>query len=197
MSLINKDEIKKYPICDTDIWVKLCLAGIENKVFKKYGKLIVADVVAQEISAWNNESRFNYIYTRFKQKSMSGDIIVIHHQNIEPEEDRMILEMQLYQYKFKTGFKNIPKEKHKGEFVSAIYADYFNIPFLKSNDSTFKPGERGRKEFPDLKVKNWYDTTNELISEVREKIKLRAKVETLEKVMEEENEIYKKHGSLY
>lgn len=192
MALINKEEIKKYPMCDTDIWVKLCLGGIENKVFDKYGKLIMADVVAQEISAWNNGSRFSYIYTSFRNKSRNGDIIVIHHENIEPEEDRMILEMQLYDYNFKTGFKNIPKESDKGEFVSAIYADYFEIPFLKSDDKTFNDGQRGRKEFPDLVVKNWKETTEELISDFKELIRVRKISEEKGHAMQKENDIYKR-----
>ncbi len=42
-------DLSKYPICDTDIWVDAVLADLEEALIKKYGKIIVADVVEKEI----------------------------------------------------------------------------------------------------------------------------------------------------
>ncbi len=45
----------KYPICDTDMWVYLYLSDFSNRIFQKYKKLIFADVVEQEILAWEEK----------------------------------------------------------------------------------------------------------------------------------------------
>lgn len=65
--------------------------------------------------------------------------------------------------RFLSGLADKTHERHKGEIASAIYATYFEIPFLKSDDGAFKDGEMGRLAFPDLIVKNLEDMLNDLI----------------------------------
>ena len=64
--------------------------------------------------------------------------------------------------------KDEPYERHKGEIVSAIYAEYFEIPFLKSNDKTFCVGNAGQVAFPNLVVKNLKYMLNDLVIEIEE-----------------------------
>ena len=106
------------------------------------------------------------IAEEFLLRKSSGDIIVIHHSDID-KNDRRFLEKQLIDCdnRFKTGLADKPHERHKGEIVSAIYAEYFEIPFLKSNDGTFREGEAGSIAFPNLVVKNLRDMLNDLVVE--------------------------------
>lgn len=53
--------------------------------------------------------------------------------------------------------------KKLSEEETAIYAEYFEMPFLKSNDSAFREGQMGRVAFPDLMVKDLSDMLKDLV----------------------------------
>lgn len=164
----------KYPICDADIWVYLCLSEYCDRVIKKYGKLIFADVVEKEILAWElNNAKYKKIATDFKRLKVEGYIVVIYHHIDIEEEDREYLEEALRDLDFTHGLSNTPKEKNKGEFVSALYADYFELPFLHTNDKAFKVGGRGKKDFPQLEIRDWYDVVEEFGIDQDEKLRVR------------------------
>lgn len=170
--MLRRDEYKQYPICDTDIWVYACLGGIEDKLISTYGKLVMADVVVQEINGWNKEDyKYDYIHKKFQKYARSGQIIVIHHTDI-PENEKQVLELNLYSYGFSNGFENLPKEEHKGEIVSAMYADNFNIPILASNDNAFKEGGDAFEEFGHLTVYDWNKIAKIVTKNDKERIKL-------------------------
>lgn len=173
---IDVNEFSKYPICDTDIWINLCLGGLLNEVFKLHKKIIVADVVEGEILNWQKSKKYRFIADEFQKYKSNGYILVIVHDKHIPEPSRKILERMLYDLKFQNDFKNNPPEDNKGEFASAIYADYFQIPFMKSNDNAFQEGGKGREAFPDLLVKNWNDTLRDLIKDDKKRISIVKKV---------------------
>ncbi len=185
----RREEFKKYPICDTDIWVKICLGQICDKLFAYHKKIIVADVVQGEILKWDRtNSKFSFIAGNYKHYRKIGNILVINHSYDIYEEDRMILERQLYDLGFENDFNNKPPESNKGEFVSAIYADYFGIPFMKSDDGIFSIGEKGQSSFPNLKIKNWNTTVHELIQNDIERIKVTKLASEQNLKMNKENE---------
>ena len=168
----------KYPICDTDMWVYLYLSDFSNRIFQKYKKLIFADVVEQEILAWEEKNeKYKNIALYFKRCKQEGLVIVIQHELHIKADDRQFLEQALLDLNFKYGLKNSPKEKNKGEFVSALYADYIEIPFMKTNDKAFQGTGAGRKEFPALEIKNWYDVVEEFSIDQDEKMRVRKLVE--------------------
>lgn len=170
-------DFSKYPICDADIWVNLCLGDLLPHLFRKHEKLVFADVVEGEILKWEREEHFSHIAKEFKAHKECGNILVIEHDVHIESEDRLVLVRVLQDLGFKHDFKNAPPEKNKGEFVSAIYADHFGIPFMKTNDGAFQEGGKGVEEFPDLIIKNWYQVVDELITNDREKISVRSLVE--------------------
>lgn len=185
-------EFKKYPICDADMWVNMCLTGFCERVFEKYGKLIFADVVEQEILAFGRtDGNSRKIAQDFKSHKISNNILVISHKRDLTEDVRIILESALTDLNFKHGLLNRPTETNKGEFVSALYADHFEIPFMKTNDSAFKEGGPGKKEFPDLLIKDWYELVEELAISHEEKIKIRSLLETERKNMKSDYKKYK------
>ncbi|MCT2342648.1 hypothetical protein M4D71_00750 [Niallia taxi] len=167
-------DISNYPICDADIWVNICLGDFSNRIFDKHEKLIFADVVEKEILKWDKSGSFSFIADFFKTCKSEGLIHVIQHDVHIDDEDRPVLEQMLFDLDFKFGFDK--NEQHKGEFVSAIYADHFNLPFMKTNDGAFQEGGKGKAEFVDLEIKNWYSVVDEYAYDHDEKIRVRAKV---------------------
>lgn len=191
--LIKKPEYREYPFCDTDIWVNIILGEIEEKLFEKYDKIMVADVVEWEILKFGKNEYFKKIADRFVFRRDNGDIIVIHHHKIE-EQDRRLLEKQLLDcaYRFTYGLSVEPHEKHKGEIVSAIYAQYYEAPFLKSGDGTFNEGEIGRKDFPDLIVKGKMETLQDLLIDRNKVRDCNRKIKEAREFMNIGQDLYKK-----
>lgn len=182
-------EFEKYPICDTDIWVNLCLGKITDELFAVHKKLVVADVVEGEISKWKNRKEYSYIYEEFVKNKNQGRILVINHEEHIVEDDRKLLELQLYELGFKNDFLNKPPEHNKGEYVSAIYADYFGILLMKSNDGAFSENGQGRIEFPDLEVRNWNFTVRDLVKSDKKRYRIINEVEKKNKEMNQEIKI--------
>ncbi len=122
----------------------------------------------------------------------NNQIIVIHHTDID-EVDKKLLEKQLMDCdsRFLYGLADNPHEEHKGEFVSAIYAIHFEIPFLKSNDGTFKKGNVGRLAFPDLCVKNLSDMLCDLLDSKKSRNDCLQLIFDNRKFMDEGQRIYK------
>jgi len=176
-------DFSEYPICDTDMWVNICLGDLASRIFEKYGKIVFADVVEKEILEWEKNEKFAWIASYFRRCKEDGLITVIYHDEHLDEEEREFLEGILRDLNFKYGFRDQPHEKNKGEFVSAIYADHFGLPFMKTNDGAFQEGGDGKKDFPDLKIKNWYDIVEEFAVDFDEKVQIRNQVAEARKRM--------------
>lgn len=193
---IDITEFSQYPICDTDIWVKLCLGGILKELFFLHKKIIVADVVEGEIMKWQSNPHFSKIATEFQRCKRDACILVIQHDVHIVLEEKKLLERILLDLGFSNDFGNKPPEENKGEYVSAIYADYFGITLMRSNDHAFQEGGRGRIEFPDLVIKNWSDTLRDLIRDDRQRIAMAAKVEEESKRMNQHKKQYEAKKTL-
>lgn len=168
MDFYNKHELKKYPMCDTDIWVDINLVHSADLLFKKYKKIIVADVVEGEIRRFKANANYDFIVTTYEEYKKRGEIIVIENRKLSAYA-KALFEKQLldlsYNYGFSfNGLDYNPKEQHKGEIISAMYAKYFKVLFLKSNDGTFKDGNAGRLAFPTLLVKDRKHTLKDLLN---------------------------------
>lgn len=169
-------DYSKYPICDTDIWVNLCLGDIEEELFKKYGKINFVDVVRDEILKWKSGS-YSFIADRFLQKIEEKSAIVIEINKLN-NDDKKIIEKQLIEdCGYELGFYTPKDERtNMGEYMSAIIADYYGMPLMKSNDHLFREGERGSELYPDLEVKNWSNTVVDLISDIKQRQRIFDKV---------------------
>ena len=186
----NGIELCNYPICDTDIWVDVVLAKIVDKLFEKYEKVIVSDVVEKEILYFESGDYAIVADTYCKYKN-DGKVVVICHTDIDIN-DRKLLERQLKDCssEFQYGLADKPHEEHKGEIVSAIYACHFEIPFLKSNDGTFREGHMGRIAFPDLIVKNRRQTLIDLLKNENDRISANQLIEDNRAFMNEGKRLY-------
>lgn len=187
---MKKIDFDKYPICDADIWVYLCLGDLSGRVIDKYEKIVFADVVEKEIMAWDNKNdKFQVIASSYQNYKKQGKIKTIYHKiHMTASEQKVLEQVLLEELSFTSGLKNDPREEDKGEFVSALYADHFNIPFMKTNDNEFQEGGRGRVLFPDLNIKSWYDVVENICESQDEKIKVRSLVEKKQEQMNRERE---------
>jgi hypothetical protein len=181
-----KIDFTNYPICDTDVWVNICLGKVAEQVFVKYGKLVMADIVEDEILKWYANDKFTHIASDFDDYKKNGSIYVIDHLIDLTGEERKILEFALYELGFVNGFQT--QQRNRGEYVSAIYADHFVSTFMASNDNEFQPGGKGNQDFDGLLVKNWNDVLRDIgISDV-ERIQLNKQVEVDRKRMDQHYE---------
>jgi len=187
---VEATTFSSYPICDTDVWVKLCLGDILKELFSVHKKIVVSDVVESEILKWRNNPLFSNIAAEFEKYKQSGYILVIYHDLHIEDDDKRLLERTLFDLGFRSDFANKPPESDKGEFVSAIYANHFGIPFMKSDDHSFQEGGMGRNEFPNLIIKNWNDTLRDLIKDDPQRIAITAKVEKESKQMNRQKKQY-------
>lgn len=185
-------DLSFYPICDSDIWVDINIAKIETILFEKYKKIVIADVVYNELLKWGNNKEFSFIATNLKRYIKENKIVIIKHDKIE-EEERKLLEKQLLETKlnFISGLSDFPHEKNKGEIVSALYAKHFELLFLKSNDGIFKGENAGRKAFPDLVVKNRMQTLNDLIGDPNKCREINQLIQDNRAFMNEAQRLYK------
>jgi hypothetical protein len=183
-------DFTKYPICDTDIWVNICLGRVSDHVFSRYGKLLMADVVEHEILKWYENDKFTFIASDFDKYKQSGSIFVIDHILHIPTQERLMLEQMLYELGFKHGFKNA--QKHKGEYASAIYADHFGCTFMASNDNAFQNGGEGIQDFDGILVKNWNEVVQDIGLEHKDRIRANKFVEHERKRMNQHYENTKK-----
>ena len=60
------EELSNYPICDTDIWVDIILAKLDDVLIEKYEKIVVADVVEKEILKFGKNEYFKVIAEKYK-----------------------------------------------------------------------------------------------------------------------------------
>lgn len=190
------EELINYPICDTDIWVDAVLSKLDEVLIGKYTKIVVADVVEKEILKFGENKYFKVIAEKYETFRKAGKIIVIEHSDIN-KDDKRFLEKQLVECddRFRTGLSDRPHEEHKGEIVSAIYAEYFECPFLKSNDRAFQEGNMGRVAFPNLKVKNLTDMLRDLVSDEQQRHECKRMIMDNRALMDEGTRIYKEERS--
>lgn len=185
-------ELADYPICDTDIWVDAILSKLDEALIGRYTKIVVADVVEKEILKFGENQYFKIIAEKYEAYKRTDNIIVIEHSDID-EEDKKFLERQLIDCdeRFQTGLADSPHEAHKGEIVSAIYAEYFECAFLKSNDGAFQEGNMGRIAFPNLEVRNLTDMLKDLVNNDQQRRECKQAIIDNRALMDEGTRIYK------
>lgn len=179
----------KYPICDTDIWVNLCLGEIENELFRKYIKVFFVSTVRDEIIRWK-KGKYPCISEKLSEKIKHDLALIIEVEELD-ESDRKIIEKQLIEDAgYPLGFNTPLENRHNmGEYMSAIVADHFGILLMKTEDGLFKEGGRGKELYPDLKVKCWRDTVNDLVK-IKDRERIIEKVRRDNIKMNKEKERY-------
>lgn len=180
------EDFSKYPMCDCDLWLKLCWGNVIDKLFEIHEKVIIADFVEEEILRWKKNKKYNKPVHDLKYYKDSNRVIVISHDDFE--EDRIIIERQFQDFGHYLGFTDDPVErKNKGEYASAIYADYLGITLLKSDDKKFK--QEAEIHFDELTIKNLNETLRDFrFNKHKDRIKVVQKIERISKAINDERE---------
>lgn len=170
------------PIVDTDIWVFLIQSGFEKRVIKRYGHILISDVVEREILKWDrNQGDSKSIAEKFKFYKQNQQIKVITFDSFS-DEDQSLINHQLTDY----GLKHVGViEKNKGEFVSMLYALYSALKIFKTNDRNFV------KEIDDsihekIKITNWDELLDKYSISIKEKAEARRVTEIKQTKMQKE-----------
>lgn len=155
-----EDALRKYPICDTDIWIKMCKLDMEQDLFDEYCKLFFADAVVQELKNKAKDSPEdlkcgidNYTINLDNILDMSIDGKYF---NSKQRKIARKLFAQNNIIHINGEFKD--REKHLGEKVSLIYASIHNLDVMLSDDTESKEYSRYiRNRFKTVKVINALD----------------------------------------
>src|SRR5690625_4265568 len=123
-------------ICDTNIWVNVCIGNVHDVYFERFKKIGIADAVKNEIVKWNrNEDEFKKICTLFCEYE-NKNLFIINLNDLDSV-TKKIIENELKQ----AGFIDLDNSNKTiddlGEFVSFLYAYHLEIPYMHSSDSNF------------------------------------------------------------
>lgn len=135
--------MKKYPICDTDIWIKSCKLNKEEKIFEKYNKLFFADAVKQELEnkKKDNANEFGIGIEMLEKHDDKCYELSMHNKFFNSKERKLVrryFKKEKINYNEET--KIFERDKNTGEKVSLIYAFIHNLKIVLSDD-------KGSEEF--------------------------------------------------
>lgn len=159
-------EIRKFPICDADFWIKVSklddynLIPEKESLFNKYNKVLFSDAVTFEIKekALEDDMEFGSAYKTYKTKLKDNSIIKLDvtDKSFFTDKELKAIQRQFVRYKIDYDFKKKLYKKRSeglGEKVSIIYAEILSLTIFLSDDREF------RKDY----IKNMYTRSNDYI----------------------------------
>lgn len=172
-------------ICDTNIWVNVCIGDVYDAYLDRFKVIGIADVVKNEIIKWDrNEDEFKKISTLFSENE-NKRLFIINLEDLDPI-TKKIIENDLKQ----AGFNDLDNTNKNiddlGEFVSFLYAYHLEIPYMHSSDSNFSEEIRSGKllsEYKGIEIIMWNDISETITNDHSERIKLNRSVEEKRKIM--------------
>lgn len=131
----NIEKIQDYPICDTDIWIKVSNIDDFELFFNDYSKLNMAEIVQHEIKIVSKEKGFS-AFDNFNYYKKDGKLNILKLFELNHDERDAILHLfSIYDISVdENGNLTNDRKKDKGETVSLIYASILNIPIILSDD---------------------------------------------------------------
>lgn len=130
-----------YPICDTDIWIKVCKVDNVNLIYQRFSNIFISDAVGFELNQKKNDypSEFRKPLEMFRNEIKKENVIIMHLSNgamFNEKEKKFVLkkfnEHGIFYDEKKKQF--ICRKKNLGEMVSAIYAAVHRLPVILSDD---------------------------------------------------------------
>lgn len=139
--MMSAIELCNYPICDTDIWIKLSKVTQNQIIFNKYTKALFSDAVIFELKnkKEDNEFEFGYAFEYYINEKRSGKIIKLELTDsnyFDSKAKRVVKKMFVdNNIEYDTENSSFKRKKHLGEKVSLIYAAVLNLRVLLSDDN--------------------------------------------------------------
>ncbi|EGT3605622.1 TPA: hypothetical protein I9080_003000 [Clostridium perfringens] len=157
------NEMKKYPICDTDIWIKSCKLKKENYIFDKFNKLVFSDAVIVELENKKNDNKdeFGIGYDSLNKYKDYYHELSIKDKIFFNSKERKIAKRLFHNNKIDYNYETNSFDKrteHLGEKVSLIYASIHNMSVMLSDDNDSKEYKSYiRNRFKTVKIINLVD----------------------------------------
>ena len=133
-------ELKKFPICDTDFWIKICKITKCDILFTKYSKALFSDAVVFELQmkVERNKDEFSCAMKEYNIGESKGRVIRIgfNSPNYFSTKEKKVVEKMFVDNKieFDSESNCYIEKRHLGEIVSLIYAAVLNLEILLSDD---------------------------------------------------------------
>lgn len=179
-------EILERYICDTNIWVNVCLIEKTNLFFKSFNSLYFADSVKNEISKWGrDDNKYNKIHSVFEENERLKSFEVIYLDQLDSV-TKNIIEQQLREFGFSEWDNKNSVIKDLGEYISVLYAYHLEIPMLQTDDINFYESIDMVNRFKDIEIMTWNDIASKLTTSDKERISLNKVVETEKQNMREQ-----------
>lgn len=132
---------KEYPICDSDIWIKVCQLEKLELIFDKYDITFISDAVVQELHKKKNDAPevFGHCLEKCQASGKAGKVIFIKlsDRNFFDEKLKNDVLRQFSQHNIVYDEKEcrfVTNRKNLGEMVSAIYASIHGLTLILSDD---------------------------------------------------------------
>lgn len=151
---------REYPICDTDLWIKVSKVKNLNVIYSNHDKVFISDAVRQEIENKSKDvpAKFSCGFESLKKSYKDNKIIVMRLDNSKTfdEDERAAVEQAFAEFGIhydKDNNKFIGRPKNLGERVSAIYASVHGLTLILSDDGGLN--EFLTKNYSYIAVKNF------------------------------------------
>ena len=175
-------------ICDTNIWVNVCLGKVHETYIKSFSNIGVADAVKNEIYKWReNENRFKDIYHLFSGYE-NREILIINLEDIDPLTQKVIVK-ELSEWGFNDLDNSEKTIQDLGEFVSLLYAYHLDIPLIHTHDTNFCNTiqmEELYKQYKGIQMITWYELSEQVTSNSSERLELTKLVESEASIMKQQ-----------
>lgn len=139
MPITSQD--REYPICDTDLWIKVSKLNNLNLIYNNHNKIFISDAVRQELENKSKDSPLEFIGSleSLKKKYKDEKVLIMRLDNpkIFNKDERAAVEQAFAEFEIhydKTNNKFIGRQKNLGERVSAIYASVHGLTLILSDD---------------------------------------------------------------
>lgn len=135
----TKEKLQNYPICDADIWIKMCKLDKHSEFFKTYKKLIFSDAVHIELKnkAKDKPSDLACGLNLYKVNKDNIHQLDLKSDYFTDIQRRMVYRaFSEHQIDYNNG--TFTRDKHVGEKVSLIYAGIHNLKIFLSDDNGAK-----------------------------------------------------------
>lgn len=169
-------------LCDTNIWVKVCLGDKTEEFLKKFSNTGFADVVENEIIKWKlNQDRFCKIAEKYEEH---GELYFVVRLS---EQDEWVRKSILKDFERYFGVSDIDNKSKNlmnlGEQGSLLYAYHLEIPYIQSDDSSFFQNTSIMENFDEIEILSWSDVVEKITNGHDERIALTTSIENEQKVM--------------
>lgn len=172
-------------ICDSNIWINVCLGEIHETYIKKYSTIGVVDVVKNEILKWErNEGRFKEIFNLFLQYENQG-LTIINNSSVD-----LITQKIISQELIRFGYTDIDNRdktiEDLGEFVSLLYAYHLEVPYIHTEDMNFHEDVQMNElysQYKGIEMMTWNQVSRNITNSDSERLALNQRVTKENEVM--------------